>query len=153
MNFQSQHIPVTSSQIKKQTIISTPESPLWSPSQSQPPDFSHHRFDLLGFKLYTNGIKLYRIYDNLEKLFNYLLKLKYSCPMTLKFPLGIYSKGLKGFCTMWECTRMFTVMLLIIAPNWKQQMHIDNRMDKWIVLCSHNGILYSSKKELQLHIL
>lgn len=47
---------------------------------------------------------------------------------------------------------MFTAPLFIIAKTGGHQMPVNRRIDKKIVIYSHNGIQYSKKKnELQLH--
>lgn len=43
------------------------------------------------------------------------------------------------------CTRVFMIAIFIKSPNWKIQMSISGRINKYFVDYSYNGIFYKNE--------
>lgn len=61
--------------------------------------------------------------------------------------LKVYAIETKATVHKKTYTRIFTVALLIIVPNWKEQTSIDRRTDNQVGYFSYSRTLHNKKKE------
>ena len=61
-------------------------------------------------------------YDNVGKLYQYLLKLNIHILMTQQFHTYILQKKLYIYMNQKTYARIFIAILFVLAPNWKTQM-------------------------------